>query len=152
MFQPTLSNDGRLNFHSDPFCVWSVSECSSWVTWSEDSNASVSSTQTARFCAIVYSHYRVRRSQLKRRLKPTVPPHQKKSAAMGNILSLWISCWNCTSTINQILNLRLLDSSLVATSHIASSAFLLPPPLTQEAHSVLENNDLASVSHTSVTS
>ena len=58
VFQPTLSNDRKLVSTGDPFSLWSVSECSPWVTLFNDSNASVSSTQTAHFCAIAYSHYR----------------------------------------------------------------------------------------------
>lgn len=52
---------------------------------------------------------------------------QKKPVATGNVLSLWISCWKCPSTINQILNSWLSDSSPVGTSHIATSALLSPP-------------------------
>jgi len=93
----------------------------------------------------------VRWSELKCRLMPTTPS-PKKSAVLGNNLSLCLSCWKCTSIINHNLNLRLLDSSLVATSHIATSALLLLPPLTLEAHSVLVNNAWASVLNTSMAS
>lgn len=51
----------------------------------------------------------------------------KKPVATGNILSLWISCWKCPSTINQILNSWLWDSSPVGTSHVATSALLSQP-------------------------
>lgn len=139
----------------DLFSLWSVSEHSPWVTWSDDSNASVNNTQTAHFHAVAYSHCRglvCTGHNWNVGWSPRYRP-AKKSLGMRNILSLWISCWKCTSTINQILNLQLLDlvGTLVGTSHIATSAFLLPPPLTPEAHSVLEDNDLASVIHTSMT-